>query len=288
MKLLLAQPATLRFQWELEVLVTNIRQFTEMEIVLLFTENDFTVPLWFINRYGCSVFIYEHPHDDYVASVRPYLLSKYFKDNPEAQDETYFYIDSDIIFREWIDFATLGFDKKTIVGSTCDKYIGYDYIVNCQQGPVIAAKMAEICGITVDQMKGVPGIGAHLILDQTSAEFWERCYIDSKEIYTYLTSLDSNIQEWTSEMWAQQWGWVREGYILKASDELNFCLPTDNIGRWDEVKIMHNAGITVDKSYEYFFKGGFINKTPFGRNFDYVRSDKVGKKYVEAIEKVVH
>jgi hypothetical protein len=289
-KLILAQPAIPRFQWELEVLLTNIRQFTDMEVILLFTEHDFTVPMYFRKEPGCSVFVYTDTRDDkdYIPSIRPWLLWQYFKQNPEAQDDTYFYIDSDIIFREWVDFATLGSDEKTIVGSSCNGYIGYDYVAQCERGLEIAAGMADICGITVEQMKGVPGIGAHLILNKTSSEFWERCYFDSNKIHHYFQGIDSNIQKWTAEMWAQQWGWVREGYTLKSPKELDFCLPTDDIGRWDEVKIMHNAGVTVDKSYEYFFKGGFVNRTPFGVNFDYVRPDKVTRKYVEAIEKVIH
>ena len=122
MKLILAQPATSRFQWELEVLLTNVRQFTDSEIILLFTENDFTVPMHFRKKPGVSVFVYDDPHLDYLPANRPYLLWHYFKEHPEAEKEEYFYIDSDIIFREWIDFATLGIKANKVVGSTCDHY----------------------------------------------------------------------------------------------------------------------------------------------------------------------
>lgn len=258
-----------------------------MEVVLLFTEHDFTVPNYFRKKYGCGVFTYTDTRDDtsYIPSVRPWLLWQYFKQNPEAENDTYFYIDSDIIFREMPHFATLGFDEKTIVGSTCDGYIGYDYIAQCQNGLEIASKMAEICGIDVEQMKNVPGIGAHLILCKNTASFWERCYFDSNKIYHYLEGVESNIQKWTAEMWAQQWGWVREGKTLLAPSELNFCLPTDVLAKWDEVKIMHNAGILNTMAHEYFFKGAYDKVSPLGKNFDYVRSDKVTQKYVEAMKK---
>lgn len=261
-----------------------------MEVVLLFTEHDFTVPIHFREKWGCSVFSYtdERDNKNYIPSVRPWLMWQYLAEDFAREQETYFYIDSDIIFREWIDFTTLGLDGNKVVGSNCNGYIGYEYIMQCQRGPEIADKMAEICGITTEQMKNVPGIGAHILLEKTSAEFWKRCYNDSNKIYSYFGTLDSNVQKWTAEMWAQQWGWVREGKILESSHELDFCMPTDDISRWNAVKIMHNAGVTVDKSHEMFFKGAFVEISPFGRNFDYVRSDKVTRKYVEAIQKVIH
>lgn len=287
MKLLLAQPAIPRFQWELEVLLTNVRQFTDMEVVLLFTEKNFTVPLHFRNKWGCSVFSWTDRRDDtgYIPSVRPWLLWQYFKAHPEAENETYLYIDSDVIFREWIDCATLGNDPQEVLGADCGGYISYDYVAQCQKGPEIASKMAEICGISVEQMKNVPGIGAHLILTNPTAAFWERCYNDSNKLYHYFETLDSNVQKWTAEMWVQLWGWVREGKRIVHSTELDFCMPTDDIVKWDEVKILHNAGVT--ESSELFFKGNYVDHTPFGENFNYVRKDKCSIKYVEAIEKVI-
>lgn len=288
MKLILAQPAIPRFQWELDVLLANIRQFTDMEVVLLFTEHDFTVPQHFRDA-GHSVFVFEDKRDDtsYIPSVRPWLLWQYFKQNPSAEQESYFYIDSDIIFREWPDFATLPVDEKTVIGSDCSGYMSLDYVLGCQQGQEIAEQMAAITGITVDQMRGVPGIGAHLLFKNFSAEFWKRCYYDSNKIHHYFEGVDSNIQKWTAEMWAQLWGWVREGYEVVAADELKFCLPTDDISRWDEVKILHNAGIMADMSDQYFFKGQYVNYSPLGKTFPHVRRDKCTFRYVEAIGKVL-
>jgi hypothetical protein len=52
------------------------------------------------------------------------------------------------------------------------------------------------------------------------------------------------------------------------------------------VKILHNAGVT-NMQPDLFFKGGFIDKVPFGQNFEHVRADKASIKYVDAIKKVV-
>lgn len=289
MKLILAQPATTRFQWELDVLLANIRQFTDMEVVLLFTEKDFTVPIHFRKKPRCSVFVFTDKREDaeYLPSVRPWLLWQYFEQHPEAQDETYFYIDSDVIFREWPDFATFDLSDKTVSGGDCDKYIGHDYIAQCKNGANIVQEMAAICGITPEQMVGVPGIGAHIVFKNFTSEFWKRCYFDSNTIYHMLERADSNIQSWTAEMWAQQWGWVREGYNVVNHSDLDFCKPTDPIAEYDKFKILHNAGVLPKDSNIMFYKGQYTEYSPIGKKFDWVSPDFASKRYAEAVEKVL-
>lgn len=270
------------------MLLTNIRQFTDMEVVLIFKEKIFTVPLHFRDKWGCSVFTYTDNRDqsDYIPSIRPYLWWQYLKAHPEAEQETYLYIDSDVIFREWPDFATLDVTDKRWFSSDCSSYIGYDYLVKCDKGPEIVAKLADICGITVEQLKATPGAGAQWVIKNPTAAFWERSYKDSNAIHNYFKTLDSNVQKWTAEMWAQLFGMTREGIeVVIDHPQLDFCMATDPIEKWDETKIMHNAGAT--SADELFFKGNYIDRVPFGENFDYVNPAKCSSKYVEAIKKVV-
>jgi hypothetical protein len=287
LKLILCQPAIPRFQWELDVLLTNIRQFSDIEVILLFSEHNFAVPIYFRKKYGCSVFVYPDRRDNkfYIPSIRPYLWWQYLKEHPEAEAETYLYTDSDIIYREWPDFAGLGVTPQRWVASDCSGYIGYDYIMRCQNGARIAERMAQITGITLDQLKATVGAGAQWVIDRPTATFWERAYRDSNAIRLMFEGVDSDIQQWTAEMWAQLYGMVREGVEVAISHELDFCLPTDPIGRWDEVKIMHNAGVT--ESGELFFKGEWDTRSPLGQDFSHVRRDRVSAKYVEAMGKVV-
>lgn len=288
MKLILAQPSIKRFQWELEVLLTNIKQFGKFDVVLLFTQHDNTVPKYLAKKYGVRCFVYPDEREDkgYIPSVRPWLFWQYLAGDKARENEQYFYIDSDVIFREWPDFTTLGADEKTWVGSSCDGYIGYDYVATRRYGDEIVKSMADICGITVDQMRGVPGIGAHLVLTNPTAAFWKRAYEDSNKIYSYLSFTASDIQKWTAEMWAQLWGMVREGKKILAPSELDFCNATDNIKMWDIVKIMHNSGVM--KSGDLFFKSQYDSIMPFGQDFSFVRRDKCSYRYVEAIQKVIH
>lgn len=260
-----------------------------MEIVLLFKEQDFTVPAYFEEKYGCRVFCYPDRRDyqDYIASIRPYLLWQYLREDSARERETYFYVDSDIIFREWPDFATLDLSKPMVYGGDCGSYLDYAYVTHCESGQAIADRMAEICGTTTAKMAKVPGIGAHLVLVEPTAEFWYRSYKDSGAIYQYLSSVGGNIQQWTSEMWAQLWGWTREDIPLVHLPDLDFCRPTDPIECWDKVKILHNAGVTPDLSYKLFYKGQYDDKMPFGRDFSWVDKNFASIKYVAALESVV-
>lgn len=289
MKLILAQPAVPRFQWELEVLLTNIQQFAAFdEVVLLFSKHDDGIPQFFQEKYGCSVFVYEDKriYHDYIPAIRPYLLYVHLLTHPEYEQGQYLYVDSDIIFREMPDFATFDFDTKKVYGADCDGYIGLDYILSRERGPEIAAKMAQICGITVDQMRGVPGIGAQLILNNPTAAFWLRAYQNSNAIHRYFLGVPSNIQKWTAEMWGQLWAWVEVGIVPVHSAELDFSRPTDSIEKWDQFKIMHNAGVTVDDK-DLFYKGQYTNRSPLDEDLSWVNPNKVSRKYSEAVQKVI-
>ena len=289
MKVILCQPAIPYLQWQLEVLLTNVRQFSGFEIVLLFTERDFTVPGFFRKNYPeCSVFVYPERSDrHYIPSVKPYLFWQYLAEDVAREQDDYFYIDADVIFREWIDFATLGFDATTWVASHCKGYIAYDdYLKTLKDGEAIISRMAEITGITVEQAKAAPPAGAQWVISKPTAEYWRRVYDDSNAIYNYFEPLDSTIQKWTAEMWAQLYGAIREGKTVKTSSELDFIMPTNHVVDWDKVKILHNAGVT-NMELNLFFKGGFIDKRPFGHDFSQVDPNKASVKYVEAIQKVL-
>lgn len=292
MKLILAQPAVLRFQWELEVLLTNIRQFTDMEVVLLFSkphDYDKSVPPYLVHKYpGVRAFVYNDNRFDksYIPSIRPYLWWQYLRGHPERENETYFYIDSDVIFREWPDLNAMQVNALHWAGSDCDNYIGHDYIKQTQRGPEIVQRMAQYCNITEKQMIGVPGIGAQLVIANPTAKMWEKSYHRSNSLWHYLDGTQSNIQKWTAEMWAQLWTWTEHGITLEMPKELDFCFSCDPIERWDQTKILHNSGVTADTG-QCFFKGKYTDHTPFGEDFSWVDTKKCSRKYVDAIEKVI-
>lgn len=263
-----------------------------MEVVLLFSKpHDYnpSVPRYLVDKYpGVRAFVYEDNRYDksYIPAIRPYLWWQYLRNHPERENETYFYIDSDVIFKEWPNLEQFSPTAKHWYGSDCGNYLNFNYLKQVQHGPEIIRHMAQLCSITPTQMYNVPGVGAHILLANPTAEMWEKSYMRSLSIWHYLDSVPSNIQKWTAEMWAQLWTMVEHGIVLEGPKEFDFCWSTDPLSRWDETKILHNSGV-MEKG-KLFFKGKYRDYTPFGEDFSWVDQTKCSRKYVDAIEKVVH
>lgn len=291
MKYLLAQPANIKFQWELDVVLTNIRSMDEATpIVLLFLEERPSVVEHFKGRYP-NLEIHTYPDErvakSYPPTIRPFLVWKYLSEDPSREQEDYFQIDSDIIFRELPDFSKMPLDGKICWASDCGGYIDYGYLVSRQKGPDIVKKFAEILNISEDVIKETPGGGAQWLFTKPTAQLWFHTLHDSQLIYNYLQPLDSDVQKWTAEMWAQLYNLRKFGWEVKLSSELDFCRPTDDVRMWEQTKILHNAGVVGVDAAGLFYKGKYQTDMPFGQDFSWVRRDKASIHYVNAINNVI-
>jgi hypothetical protein len=63
---------------------------------------------------------------------------------------------------------------------------------------------------------------------------------------------------------------------------LKFCFPTDLIEDVKDVKILHNAGVLKENKH-LFFKGDYIDKTPYGVDHSYVDQNYCSYLYVSEI-----
>jgi hypothetical protein len=87
-------------------------------------------------------------------------------------------------------------------------------------------------------------------------------------------------------MWAIAWNaWMR-GYNTNIIPELNFAWATDNISKWDEAYIMHNAGVTGDVSQELFYKANYMSQLPYFADGSTYLKDRCSYKYFEFMKKV--
>ncbi len=290
MKYLLAQPADLRFQWELDVALTNIRSLdSDTPIVVLFLLGSQAVVEHIQSRYsGLEVHAYkdERMYNNYLATVRPYLMYRYLKEDGMREQEDYFQIDSDIIFRELPDFSKMPLEGRVCWASDCSGYIDYEYLITRQKGERIVGKFSEILNIPVETIRKTPGGGAQWLMSKPTANLWWHIWQDSQLLYDYLDPINSNIQKWTAEMWAQLYNLVKYGWEVKIHPELDFCRPTDDIKMWDAVKILHNAGVMGEDASSLFFKGKYLQDTPFEDDLSWVRRDKASRKYADAVKKV--
>ncbi|EMG27070.1 bacteriophage protein [Listeria fleischmannii 1991] len=285
MKALLAQPAKVRFEWELEICIRSLLEHGISDIVLLFSKDNDEVVKRIQTYYPVQCYVYEDNREDksYIPSIKPYLWYRYLQEFPEAEKETYFYLDADCVLTESIDFSTMKYKENCWIGSDCSHYLNADYILS--KGNEILEKMAQIVGVSVESILSINELsaGAQWIIDKPSATYWYKVYQDSNKLYHYLNGLSSDIQKWTAEMWAQLWNVLYFDKKVEISKELDFCWATDPIEYWDQHKIYHNAGVVDDKQ-DLFFKGKYVYRTPFQDDLSFVNPSKCSYKYVELLK----
>lgn len=294
MKYIMVQPAVTRFKWELDVQLTNLTSLgvKGSDIVLLFAENVHEIPEYFREHYGVQAFVYSDDRDDksYIPSIKPYLWWRFLIDQPWAEHEQWFYMDADVIFRE----LPTGLDEaneKLYLCSNTDSYLGPKYIKS--KGGYLFDTMQMIVDVDVSDWDGKSG-GAQWVITNPTAKYWQKVYKDCNELYAYMCSVEADLREqygrdyepiqaWTAEMWSQLWNLQVFGIEPKIIKELDFAFATDDISRWDEVKILHNAGVIGPGAM--FFKGQYTDYEPFDEDFSSIDRSKCSYRYVEAILK---
>lgn len=283
-KFILCQPAVYRFEWELEVTLTRMLKLGITDIVLLFSKHNSKVPIYLKNKYGVEVHEYEDLRKDtsYIPSIKPYLWSKYLEEDRTREKETYFYMDSDVIFR---DLPSIQPNPDVWYSSDCEQYLSVKYIDS--KGDRLLESMCRVIGIDSEVIRSQnPSCGAQWVITNPTFEYWSKVYEDSVKLYRYLNRLESSdIQKWTAEMWAQLWNVYHFGKTAEVSKELEFCWATDPVERYYETKIYHNAGV-VDRNGKLFFKGQYTRQSPFKDDLSFVDSTKASIKYVEALREV--
>lgn len=285
MKYIFCQPANEKFKWQLQVVLHNLKKhdIKPKDIVLLFLQENSEVVRYF-EQLGYEVHAYSGANINYLPAVKPFLWAEYLKEDHSRENETYFYLDSDVIFRDKIDFRKARAKEDVWLCSDCNSYLNLDYIRQCENGEQILNDMAQIVGVTIESLETINNNsgGAQWLIKNPKAEYWEKVYLDSIKLYKYLSKTQSNIQTWTAEMWAQLWNMMYFNIGAKVHSELDFCWATDDIKKWNKVKIYHDAGVTQEEK-DLFFKGEYNNKAPFEDNLSFVNKKKCSYKYVQEI-----
>lgn len=254
------------------------------DVVLLFTRHVKDIPKYLGDKYGAEVHVYDDRDDrSYIPSVKPYLWSKYLQEDKSRENESYFYLDSDVVLRR---IPKVSPNEHVWYGSDCSHYLGVDYIDSTGAG--IFEEMCKIVGVDATKIRELnPGVGAQWVISNPTYEYWNKVYQDSNYIYRYLSSrTHSKIQKWTAEMWAQLYNVYLLGKTTEAHKELEFSWATDPVDRYYDTTMLHNAGVVSEKD-GLFFKAKYNQSSPFKTNLDFVNPNKASIKYVEAIKEVV-
>jgi len=307
-----AQPDSQYFHWQVEVMLNNFLEvgIAPESIHTIFSYRNNKVSdggMKLKKRFeklGVNIYFYNFSVPDtkgYIPIVRPHVFAKHFERNQFLSTKPIFYHDCDIIFREKLDFSgMLDYDKVCYLSDT-NSYINYTYIKSKSDNHI--QKMCSIVGITedtaikFDQNSG----GAQYLMKFIDYNFWRKVERDCLELYEYFSKYEieerktltqeqlksyNPIQKWCSDMWAVLWNLWFYGNETVNIKEFDFCWPGNSLERYEECKILHNAGVMGSNNENLFFKGKYQDKPPYFDDFSSININQATIKYVEAVKKV--
>ena len=84
-------------------------------------------------------------------------------------------------------------------------------------------------------------------------------------------------------MWAVFWNGLYFNHKIKIHKDLDFCWATDEIKRWYDTYIFHNAGIDGNNKNESYFSKIKYQNSPFNQDIK-VSPDNCTYKYLQEIK----
>lgn len=276
-------------------MLTSLKElsFPLEDVVLLFASENSAYETYFKDKFGVESHTYplNPARNDYIPSNRPYLWMRYLQEDHSRENETYLYVDSDVIFRK-LPAIPDGLSTKQWYCADTLGYTNYSYVSSRPYGDEIASHMNNIVGVSPKAIDDGMG-GAQWIICKPTAEYWSKVYHDCLAFYKYYqsikdktnfnTDLAGGLQTWCAEMYAQVWDLAYFEIKPVVTGELSFSWAIDPIAEWEKHNIFHNSGWT-DNCLPIFYKGKYINSEPFSDKLD-VSPDYCSYKYVEAIKK---
>lgn len=290
-----SQPDNSYFHWQNLIQFYNLRRLgllTTHKAVFLTRPNE--TPSEFIKEFKVlfpnNVFIFEDTREEtfYIPTIKIHGVRKYlglFGDKTDL-----FLIDSDVIFRESIDFSEFNI-KSHVYCSDTKGYIGYQYLKT--KGEDIVNDMCDFIGIDkkliMDNNDNSGGAQLYYKDVDNLHDYFYEVEIKSPQLYKLMTNHPTYndykppIQAWTSEMWCVLWMLWNRGVTTSIENELSFAWATDRKEHWFNNKILHMAGVTK-KHNDMFFKGKYINTLPFNDDHTYISNDSITQIYVNEMK----
>src|SRR5690606_11124602 len=309
---LCAQPDSFYFLWQVEILINNLNNLkVKPENIHVLIGYDAATGInieWTQFASTNSKYARFHFYSDgriskkYLSSIRPHIIRKHLEQYPEIERERILYHDSDIIFRRLPDLKVL--DENTWYVSDTRSYTGISHIRE-KGSQQLLKEMCNIVGIpeaVVEINDGSSG-GAQYIMGTTTKEFWANVERDSEEIYcliegflndlsneSYVVSgrrkssvLGERIQAWLSDMWALLWNAWKLGIKTEITDELSFCLASDNIQKWEKTTILHYTGYITPQTFN---KLAFQYFYPYYDDFSYIDQNSASFPLIKLIKEI--
>jgi len=299
-----AQPDTFYFLWQLKLQLFN---FSRLGIV----PEDIHVLIGYDPKRGLSqefaefiqtnqqASFYSYPdkreHKTYLSSIRPHIIHQHFLTFPILENETVFYHDSDILFRELPDFDRLN-QNDTWYASNTGSYLNKQYIL-ATAGEDVFIEMCEIVGINPElvETNNTNAGGAQYLIKNCNAGFWKKVEKDCENLYELLEKHNAKqgfcekrnkvqIQAWCSDMWVVWWNALLSGYSFGVHEELNFCWADSSIEQWGATKILHYTGSVTKDNTTIFRKSNYTHYSPFYDSLDEINKETCSYQLKEIIQ----
>ena len=296
-----AQPATLYYAWQVEVMINNFMAMgvnpNDIDIVCC-KQNGIIPEEWIklATNYPARFFFYDDLRETkhYISSIRPNILKQHFQAHPYLNDDVIFYHDSDIIFTkpisQWITEEMMADNEW--YGSDTRWYISHSYIKG--KGQNVIDLMCDIMDMPekVIEDNELNAIGAQYLMKGISADYWDRVEKDSEQLFRQVTDLNNQLksadnsyhelQIWCSDMWAVLWGAWRLGYKTNCHPNFEFSWGTSTIEDYHRLNIMHNAGVTSPNE-GLFYKAQYMNSLPYNET-PLIRENTASSQYWDWIK----
>ena len=291
MKFIITTSDSKYFHWQLLVQYNNFKKYGyEKDLIWVYSFKDVPSKEMIDLIKGLNVTAYgikdKRGHIDYSSSIRPFILSKFFNQRKDLENEAIFYTDPDVLFKKKFSTAKLLNNDVWYLSDTIS-YLSSTYIKS--KGEKLFHEMCDIVGIDPElvEKNDKNAGGAQYLMKNLNADFWEKVYVDSERLYVHMNKTSDKynpehpIQAWTADMWAVLWNAWLFGHETKIIKRMDFSWATDHIDKVNKEGIYHNAGVFDQK--DLFNKGKFSTNHPFNENFSYVDTSRGSYYYVKEI-----
>jgi len=275
-----AQPSTFYYAWQIDTMILSFSKCGVNLSSVHIVSNDINDPhflkvdrKW--SKHGVKFSYYHDTRENvkYISSIRPHLLEKHWKENPELVSSSIFYHDCDIALTKPIPDLLPKLSEQTCYVSDTISYVGAKYIESKGHG-----LLDEMCKIVVidpgEVVANENGSGGaqYLLQPGIDSKFWSKVYTDSENLFDKISTRCNQIKKenpdwhelqiWCADMWAVLWNLWKEGYETECHEDLDFTWGTSLVDLWDKNAIYHNAGVTGQSDGEPFYKGAYMHRDP--------------------------
>ncbi len=265
--------------WEIKMLFHSVRKRYGNNVAIIWLANDnmttqsapaFQACTEVAQEYQVEFHAYEDTRErrNYLSSIRPWMLAKYFNEHPEKQHGHYFYCDSDV----WVNEIPEVDKRDTCMyGTDVSAYarLGIYCHENYQAIRDIAGKRLA------DQLANkIPGV--QWIFSNPTTELFETLYQTSEEVFDRLSKIDVEevkkseklfADPWFADIWATPIAMRKCGFEFAVHEGLSCALADDPYDQFDTCAVFHNSGSSDRESLMrgIFSKRTWLILSPLGR-----------------------